>query len=32
MPTQQIPDDDLKDWKPIIYLYPEETSEVSVKL
>ena len=25
-------DDDLKDWKPIIYLYPEETSEVSVKL
>ena len=32
MPTQKIPDDDLKDWKPIIYLYPEETSEVSVKL
>ena len=32
MPTQKIPDDDLKDWKPIIYFYPEETSEVSVKL
>ena len=32
MPTQKIPDDDFVGFKPIIYLYPEETSEVSVKL
>ena len=32
MPTQKIPDYDFVGFKPIIYLYPEETSEVSVKL